>query len=370
MNEIISIYVNGELYSNFVKYEIFRSIDNASGEFKLGFSNSGKEYFPIGKGDACEIWIDDKKIMTGFLNSIGGYYDHESSEYGARGRDKIQDLIDSSIKGSVDFKASTDIITLFKRVFSVNGITGINVKLQEGLTVKSFSSSELISAEVGENAFEFLEKHCRMRQVLITSDNNGDIVLTRAGNDKYETMLKNENDGEENNIIRAEFEDNDASRFREYIVMSQANTIDQLFNDSSLSKKSIANDTNVRLGRVTVINTEITSDIQTNKDRAKWESNIRRTKGFQYNCRIPSFYLDAKKTILIEPNHLIQVIDDMFGIDAELLIKSCRYSQSVDGGTATDLELVNKDAFTLEEEQKGIDQRFNKKNDLFKSLGL
>jgi prophage tail gpP-like protein len=349
--------------------EFFRSLGSAAGEFNFKASNTAADVFPLSKGDECEIWIDDNKVMTGFTNSIGGYSDPETTEIRLRGRDKVQDLVDSYIKSDIDFKTSVDILTMFKRVLGSLGITGINVKMQQGLTVRRFSKSELASAKIGDNAFEFLQKFCRMRQLLITSNSDGDVILTRAGSGKYTTILKKEIGGTENNILRSDFEDNDASRFREYIVISQGNPIDQLFNDSTVSKKSLAQDLNIRAGRIMVINSDISSDLQTNSDRAKWESNIRRVKGFQYNCRIRGFYLDAKSTVLIEPNNLIQVIDERFGIDAELLIKSCRYIKSLDG-TFTDISLVNKDAFTLEEQQKGIESKFNKKDDIFSQLGL
>lgn len=370
MPEVLSIHANGTLYENFTYAEFYRSIEKASGEFFFKASNTARQPFPIAKGDSCEIYIDQKKQMSGFVNSIGGAYDAESHELRVRGRDKIQDVIDSSIKTPIDFQKSSDVLTLFKRVFSMLGITDISVSIASGLSIRRFSQSELISAEIGENAFDFLEKHTRMRQLLITSDPDGNIILTRAGTSTYSTLLKSENDGENNNIIRADFEDNDANRFHEYIVISQANPLAQLFPDSATSQKGkSAIDNNIRTSRVLVINTSLSSDIQTNTDRGKWEANIRRTKGFQYNCRMRGFYLDKQQSILIEPNNMIQVKDDVFGINSELLIKSCRYVKSLEG-TYTDLELVNRDAFTLQEQQKAVEARFNPKNNVLAGLGL
>ena len=366
---LLSIYTNGKLYHNFTSYEFLDSLANASGEFAFKATNTVGQEFPFSKGDACEIFIDNNKVMSGFLNMVGGTSDPETHEIRIAGRSKIQDVIDSSIKGNLDFKNSTDILTVFRKVFTLNGITGINVKLQDGLTIRRFSQKELISAKTGDNAFDFLASYCRIRQVLITSDENGDIILTRAGSEKYETILLKEKEGEENNILRSDFEDNDSSRFNEYIVLSQSNPIAQKFDVNYVGKQnSPVVDSNIRTGRVLVVNTEITSDVQTNTDRAKWESNIRRTKGFQYNCRIRNYYLDAKSKVLIKSNRIIQVIDDTFGINSELLIKSCRYIKSPEG-TFTDINLVNKDAFTLEEQQKGIESRFNTKDDIFPRLG-
>jgi prophage tail gpP-like protein len=367
--EIITISVNGVLYENFTNVEILKTIESFAGEFLFKASNTRRQNFNFSTGDSVEIYIDDNKIMTGFVNGISGSYDDTYHELAISGRDRTQDLIDSSLKSSVDFKGqSVTLDTVIKKVLTINGLTNIKViNKVTGLT--AFSKNELVSSEVGQNAFEFIERYCRLRQVLITTNKDGDIELVRAGTNKYNMLLMCANGDNKNNILRASLQDNDANRFNEYIVLSQASLISQLIDKDKPVKKGFTKDNNIRTTRVLVLNSELSGDIQTNSNRAKWESNIRRTKGFQYSCRIRGYYADKKLNELILPNNQITINDDMLGINATLLIKSCKYIKGLEG-TFLDLDLVNKDSFTLQQEQDAIKAKFDKKDDVLSRLGL
>lgn len=378
MSDIFKIQINDAPYTNFTasyenftKVEIYKSLEKASGEFYFEASNTLGQSLPFGKGDKSTIYIGDKKVMTGYINSVGGSYDATSHSLRIRGREKTQDLIDSSLRKGIDFKKSIHIVDVIKKVMSLNNITGIKVIVPDGITIKPFSGKELISAERGKNIFEQIERFCRLRQVLLNTNADGDLVLQRAGSNKYSVILKcvGGRDSIENNILRADFEDNDANRFYEYIVMTQGSVVSEVIDNQREKVVAVVKDSNVRTSRILVINSQISSDVQTSKDRAKWESNIRRTKGFQYNCRIRGYHLDAEQKILIEPNYIINVQDEKLGIQGDLLIKTCKYSKGTDG-SFTDLELVNLDAFTLEVEKKALDAKFNKFDQIFKQVGL
>ena len=357
--ELIEIKVNDIVYSNWTDASIFKSIEMASGEFIFSSSNINDEVYYFDKGDECVALIDDKPMITGFINVLGGSYDADSHELNISGRDKTQDLIDCSINGVVDFKGGVTLETIIKRILTLNGITDIKIISTE--KIKPFSASEIVTADVTETGFSLIEKYCRLRQVLFTTNGDGDIVLTKAGKNKYTTMLKNEFGANDNNILSAKFQDSDQERFNTYLVISQGNLVSGI-EDSQLTIKSgkPALDDNIRATRILKINTNA-SDIKTLTDRAIWESNLRRVRQFQYNCKIRGYYLDAEKTVLIEPNNLITVKDDMFGIDSELLIKSCRYVKSLREGSVTLLELVNKDAYTLQAQIDEVEAKFNKK---------
>lgn len=367
MSEIITISVNGTVYENFKNVSVFKSIESFLGSFEFSASNTKRKTFPFSKGDSVEIFIDDEKIITGFINNISGDYDSGSHSIRISGRDRTQDLVDSSIKSSIDFKAPIGIKSLVEKVLKVNGLTDIGVELNE--TVTNFSKNELISANVGENAFQFIERYCQLKQLLLTTNAYGNIELLRAGTNEYELMLLNEQGGVNNNILRASFSDSDDQRFNEYTIYSQGNLLSQISDNDVEKKKGSTSDSNVRSTRILVINLDKSCDVKTCIERAKWESNIRRTRGFWYKCRIRVFYTTALETELIKVNNQIVVRDDMFGINSTLLIKSCRYIKSLNG-TFLDLELVNKDSFTLQQEQDAVDAKFDKKDDILSKMGI
>lgn len=367
MNDQFIINVNGTSYDGFTQAEVYKSIETASGEFSFAASNTLRQDFPFKKGDSVEVYIGTSKIITGYINALGGNYNADSHMLEFSGRDKTQDLIDSSIKGDLDLASPISLVDIIKQILNLNGLSEINVINRE--TLDDFSKSEIAIAEEGENAFSFIEKYCQKRQVLFTTDEDGDIVLTRAGSEKYNTILKNNNGAMDNNIVSASFSDSDAERFYEYIVKTQGNVLDGLIDKNRQSKSGSANDTSIRNTRILVINSNLSTNIQTNTARAIWESNIRRTRGFLYRCRVKGYHLDDAQKELIRPNKLVTVSDDLFGIRKDCLIKSCRYFISP-SDSYTDIDLVNQDAYTLQASQDAIEAKFNKSDDILAGLGL
>lgn len=367
MSNPFRIEVNGVLWETFTSAEVYKSIEAASGEFLFRSSDVNPDFeFPFSKGDECVIYIGEKKIITGYIDEVGGEYGADFHELKVKGRDKTQDIIDSSINGNMDLQTPINLEKIIEKVLDLNNINDIEVINNESL--RSFSANEKVRAETEENAFSFLEKYCRKRQVLLTTNADGNIVITRAGNNKYTTVLKSVKGEADNNILTASFSDSDSNRYNTYIVKSQGNMLSSILDDKLSGKSGKAFDENIREGRVLVINSNLSTDIQTNNDRAIWESNIRRARGFNYQCRVQGYFLDFTSQILIEPNNLINVHDSKFGINKEMLIKSCRYLKSNEG-SFTEIELVNKDAYTLKAEQDEIEAKFDFSNK-FADLGF
>ena len=363
---IFNIKINEGVFENFSEASLFRSIEMGCAEFKFLATNSKKQVFPFGKGASCEVLIDKNKLLTGFINTVGGNYDAVTHNVFLIGRDKTQDLIDSSINGILDLKGKNNLIDVIKRILRMNNITGIDVKSE--FAIAPFGANEKVTSEPNENAFSFIEKLCRRRQVLFTTNEDGDIVLTRAGSNRYSTILQSSVTSKENNLLSASFQDSDQERYNTYLVFTQGNLLSGTNDDTvEIKKGSPAIDKNIRASRILRINTELSNEIQTLGERAIWESNIRRVRAFQYNCRIRGYYLDRANTILVKPNNIITVNDEMLGIKKDLLIKSCRYVKSIRNGSYTDLQLVNKDAYTLQASQDEVEAKFDK-NDIFTGL--
>lgn len=362
------------LYDTFTDVSVFKSLETASGDFRFAASNVGRNFsgtqktFPFNKGDECVIRVNSQKLITGYINEVSGTYSGDDFSMSVYGRDKTQDLIDCTIKGNLDLKSPVSLKTIIERILSLNGIDDILVI--ENDATSQFSKSELVGiANKGENAFQVIERCCRKKQVLLTTDEDGDIVLTRAGTTHYPVLLKNEYKATDNNIIEASFSDSDSERYYLYLVYTQGNLFSGITDAGIKSKKGQAIDSNIRNTRVLELNSNLSTDVQTNRDRAIWESNIRRARGFQYNCKVRGYFLDPLGNTILQPNRVVTVRDDMFGINADLLIKSCTYTKSNEG-SFTNLELVNKDSYTLKAEQDRIEEIFNQKNGVMGLLGF
>ena len=92
------------------------------------------------------------------------------------------------------------------------------------------------------------------------------------------------------------------------------------------------------------------------KDRAKWELNIRKAKGFTYTCRVAGFRQQLTSTFnntqlnllnpLWEANTKVYLVDDRYELDDEYLIRAVKYKQSNSEGIICELTLINEYSYT------------------------
>lgn len=93
---------------------------------------------------------------------------------------------------------------------------------------------------------------------------------------------------------------------------------------------------------------EVSNDIQTAGDRARWEANIRRARSFIYHATVSKFCIDKEESDEWDVNLLVPVIDDYEDINATLLIKKVVFEMNENGDEITNLDLVTRDAMTLQ----------------------
>jgi len=356
MNNII-LEVDNKKYLGFTNISVAKSMENASGTFSFNATSEKAIDFPIKGGSFCRVLVNKKPVITGFIEKISGNYSESNHQLVINGRDKTADLIDSTLQSNIEFPAAISLEGIIQAVFNDIGITEIKIINKVG-DIPVFAKNELVSGSVDDNAFEFIEKYCRKRQVLITTDGNGDIVLTRASKEAVKVLLINKKNGKNNNIKSASWEYDDSERFSKITVRSQANpSID----DSTTKKKIVnrlgtASDKNIRQSRKLVLVAENSQDDTTAEQRAKWEINIRRARGLRYSCTVQGFNIDGTNNEIWQPNLLVKVIDDFAGIDNYMLIKEVNYQNDEEEGEITALSLVNREAYTLENDLENLNE--------------
>lgn len=363
----ITLELNGNRYDGFTSINVFKSIETISGSFNFSATSDNILVFPVEVGASCRVLIDNSPIITGFVESVSVSYDNGTHSLQIGGRDKTCDIIDSSVVGVKEFSGPISLTQIINKSLSDNGITGISVINNAG-TIASFEQSDLFGAETGETLFSFIEKYARKRQVLLSSNGDGDIVLNRAGNTKAIVSLENIIGGQTNNIKSGNINYNFTERFNKYIMQSQLNNA-ALYEESGTSTENAvtqtgeALDNKIRPSRQLELVSNSSDSSVTLKDLATWHSNLRRIRGTTYSIDVQGFYQDDDKTRLWTNNELVQVVDDFADVSATLLIQSVEYNFSLDSGSITSLSLVDKDAYTLEANISAAEQRVNDKGD-------
>ena len=370
---MITLEISGIKYDGFTSISVFRSIETISGSFRFSATSTDKTVFPIKAGSPCSVFVDDIRVINGYVDTVSVSYDSQSHSINITGRDKTCDIVDSNITGNKEF-IGLGLVDIIKRVLADNNMSDISVINQAG-TIAPFDDIDPASSPVGDTIFNFLEQYARKSQVLLTTDGNGNVLIVRSGDTSAITVLENIIGGRFNNILSASANYDFSNRFNKYIIQSDqsGNAFDfgggtPNFNDiSAQSGESI--DTKIRASRIKETIAEVSAENTTLTELATWTRNITAGRSTEYECTVQGFYQDSLKTQLWKPNLLTKVTDNFADVDAILLIKSVEYSVSLESGSTTNITLVDKDTYTLQNKIDAATARANNQGSEF-TFGL
>jgi len=372
---MITLEINGTQYDAFESIKVNRRIDSICGSFQfISPIKDNLEEFPFPLDSSVVVKINETPVITGYIEKFNFNYSATGSDHiTISGRDKTADIVDSTLDSSVEYQAPISLKQIVQLVLADIGAFDINVKTN--VEIKNFSKDDVIndvtagidgiltsqgtvSARYGQNAFKFIEHYARKRQILITTDGQGNVLLIRSSKTPIQTRLINVKNSPHGNIKSASFDRNNSKRYGAYTFRAPPNAsaenMDEFtknfLNGTDVSMSYTVFDTDIRQSRTL---NKIASHVATLKDlkeRVKWEKEIRRVNSFNYTIKVPEF-LAQEDGLIWQPNMLVAIIDDFTGYDDFGLIKSVTYEADTTNGRITTLNIVQKDAYTLEEER-------------------
>lgn len=346
-------------YTNLITGQLDTSIGSVCGGFSFTTSADQSQRLPIKCGDEIQILIDGTPKLTGFADSIDGSYSGSEHNITVSGRDKTQDLVDSTPKGKKEFNSGISLVSIIQSLLSDLGATSIKIKNEAG-AIPSFT--EVTSAEIGQTIFQFIESYSRKKQVLLTTDGLGNIVLARGATTPSGIILLNKiNDVQNlNNILSSNFRVSVEDRFKTYVVQAQKSPLFGLQAETAERLSGIigrATDNDIRSTRhLEFFGEESMTDDET-KNRAKWEANLRRARSLSYTATVQGHSINGRPWSF---NQIVKVQDDFWDIAADLLLADVSYMYSASSGSTTNLTMTYPDAFTLEANLEAIKRRTQK----------
>lgn len=354
---MIILEIEGKRYENFKSIEINKSMENISGAFTFNATSDATTAFPIKRSSEARVLIEGIPIITGYVNRVAPKYDNIQHILIINGRDKTADIVDSSLRSNIEFNTGITLKRIIEKVILDLGITDIKVIDNVG-NIKKFDKSELVSGSADKNAFEFIENYCRLRQVLCTTNGDGNIVLTRGSKELLPIKLINRKNNETNNIENGDSFFDEIGRFYRVTVLSQGNP--SAFDDTNIvSKSGTAFDTEIRKSRNLTLISEHSSSDFTNKERATWQVNVNRARGTGYACVVQGYKIAPNLNDIWQPNKLVKIEDEFANINSQMLIRECIYRLSNDAGKQTFITLVPKDAYQVEAQLNEVQARAN-----------
>ena len=352
---MITLQTNGGRMSNWTDAEITRSLDSISGSFRLTVVADKLEPLPVRAGDQCTVSVNGTTVLTGYVDMVEVSYSASQHTITVTGRDKTADIVDSHCDNVLEFKAPISMEEVCKKTLAAAGLSGVTIKnTVKGL--KPFSKDELVSGKIGEKCFDFMDKYALKRQVVLTTDGLGSLVIARASESKENYVLKNVIADNFNTIKEAVVTYDHTERYNKYIFVTQANHSADPKSTEKVSKathrRSQAVDDEIRTSRQYVAIDEGSAKEPTIKDRATWEKNLRKAKSFKYRCTHVAHSPYSHDGTPYKPNSLVTVKDEWAGISTDLLVVTVTLRLSVFNGSTTELELLPREAFELLRSEK------------------
>ena len=361
------------LLQGFENIQVKKDMTSLADGFSLSFSvkeeiNDSKR-IPLNlirAQDQIAIFIDEKKILTGFVDKLSTSYNSGSRIVNIGGHSKTIDIVESSIEGNA--YTATDFEALVREVFNNNSITDIKIINNLGVlpitmnkdTTGSFSTESEVSdkkKKTSEKVFDFLDKYANQAKVLLRTNADGNIVFEREEAKITIGNLLSTKGNTNNNIKEAHFNIDASGFFRKNAVFTEENN--DVFFGIALDPSGSYEDPLVRTGRTIRVEKQFVDESATLKEIAEWEANVRRGRSITYNCVVQGYYNDRNSTSLWEINKLVKVLDDKCLVDGQFLIKSVIYNKDLNAGSTTTLEIVNRGTFNLDPDVQILDRASN-----------
>jgi prophage tail gpP-like protein len=359
---MITIEIDGVEYTNFTSLSVSFFLDSIADEFVVSAVTDITEGFPVKQRATCRALVEGVPVVTGYIEQVSGSYDSKSYTIEISGKDKTVDVVDTTCAEDMTFEGETTLHSLIEQSLEKCGVTDIKV-INEVDGLEPFSKKDLEAAQTGESLFAFIERHARKRQVLLTSNGNGDIVITRSADLLSGFELINKPNDPRNNIIAGDFNLDDSQRYNKYIFTTQDSpSFGEFSTDSedATNKDKFSTDSQIRITRIYRAQAESPLSNEELQDRADWEANNRRIRSLSYSCKVAGHTIPGTKTP-IPVNKLVKVDDSFANISSVMLINRVVYNLTKDDESTT-IGLVNKSAYTLQAEFSKFEKRTNEES--------
>jgi len=327
----VALHVDGQIYGGWESVTVSRSIEQVSGSFDISHTDKWADQRtprPIKRGAVCRLSIDGVNVISGYVSEIVPTYNSDSHEISVSGDAKTVDLADcSAVDKQYNGQDLTQIATDICKPFGIKVTADTDVG-------EPFDRFEVES----ETAFDAIERAARQRGILLISDAQGDLVLTKRSTEKMPVTLELGK-----NIREASGLFSDRDRYSDYLVAGQTVGTDEFNGTQAATPKAAIKDAGIKRYRPLRIDAEQQGAGESLKKRAQWERNVRAGRGTRITYTVYGWYAGSK---LWEPNRLVRVQDPFFGIDGDLLVSGCTYVID-DQGVHCDIELTLPQAFDL-----------------------
>lgn len=343
----MNIVVDGQRYENFLNAQVKAKMGSLAREFSFTAATRGFGDVPFYAGQACEIFDEDDRLLSGFIEKLSLKSSGKGHVYTISGRDKMADIIDSNLPRVNNLRAPLPTICQF-----VIDFLGIDATVVDEIDSASRPFRVVIAPDPEDTAGEFLTTLARRKRTLLQSDGDGNLVVTDGIGTDSDARLVNRKSGIGNNLLSASLEIDHSQRFGRYsteLQINMASGTNAGLNtppDQIVAQRYFISDPQIRQSRFRTTAADYNLGSDEGLDRPKWEIGLNRAESIKYKVELPGFRdFDG---LLWKLNTAPTIIDEFNAIlDVKMLIAEIEYSFDGEGKT-TRLTLTDRDAFKAE----------------------
>lgn len=337
----VELFISGKIFSGWIGVSVRRSLEHLAGSFSLELMLPGQPVPDgIDPGQPLKLQINGVTVITGYLDTVKHKLTATSNKITITGRDKTGDLVDCSavFKGSQWHNR-----TLEQIAGDLCKPFGIRViwQVSDATAAKPFVSFTL---QLSETVSDALTRAARHRGVLVTSNADGDLVFTQAGNQQTDTLELGKN------LLDADFTDDWRNRYSEYLVKGHGDggghKGDAKMAALLAAPKGATDDKTITRYRPKVIlaDHKITADGA--KQRAIREERRAVAKSERFVAGVKGWF--RENGALWDVNLLTRVIAPRVNVDRrDLLICQVEFTLNAKEGEVTRLTLAPRDGFIV-----------------------
>lgn len=341
-------------YSVFESVHIRKSMLDMCGAFVVSTDNffqGGSSSREIKMGRGVKVEINGYPIIDGWIDEMpidfGQRYDHLEIS----GRDNTCDLVDCPWDETPnEWKNQTvkNLIKTFCNKFNITVITDDSASAEVETKIESFKANE------GVPISELISELCRDIGILPISKGDGYLTLTEATTTEYSTdAIIVSGNAEGGRLVQS-----NKDRFSSYKVKGYGIGTDNKALADFVNCLGEFSDSIISRDRPFVNFAENATTSAICKKKAIWEARVRAglSRAIIYN--VDSWTQSDDKPWQI--NKLVKVQDDFTGIDDTMLIAMIDYIYDEnDGGDTCKIMCVDRNTFSLSEDQINIKTRFD-----------
>ena len=279
----------------------------------------------------AEVLIGNDRVISGYVERYRSSISPEGHSVGAAGRGKCADLLDCSAEWPGGQISSSTAPSIAQKLCEPYGLT-VRAVDGDGPLIPQ------LVLNLGETAFEVIERVCRFAALLVYEDGDGQLVLSGIGTEKAASGFK-----EGVNVIAASLETSADQQFSEYQVVRIAMDVLQDLGDAGNLVATVTNPNINRHRRRVIVAEGGDAGAQVAQQRAAWECNRRFGRSAVLRLTTDSWRDSAG--MLYRPNTLVDFDLPTLKVKrTSWLISEVTYRRD-ERGTACDLVIMHPNAF-------------------------